>query len=356
MGRFPLIRIKGSTPYEIGRQYGLQAKDSIRLCIMGYKAHFQSMAGITWEEIREKSLLYIKAAEKEMPDILEEARGVADGSGVDFEEIMALNCRYEVLHWPPKAENTEGNECTTYAVLPEAMEDGRMVFGQNWDYRPFTLEHTLLLHIEEADGTRIMGLAEAGSLMRNGFNTKGIGVCASSLRSIHDSHEIGLPTTFLRRKILKSGSLEAAESLIKSWKRAVSNNFLLASGAGEAADYEVTPFKEYKLLPSGGILTHANHFLAERSVEASQSSKFRGERLEELLRLKQGSITVEYIKECLRDHWGWPESVCTHTPPGNTDMNLMWQTNASMIYDFSGNTLHLCYGPPCESQYLEYQL
>lgn len=356
MGKFPLIRIKGSTPHERGRQYGSQAKESIMSCIQGYKVHFQTLTGVSWEEIKERSLLYIKIAEKEMPDILEEAKGVASGAGVSFEEIMALNCRYEVLHWPPKGENSEGKECTTYAILPEAMEDGRMVFGQNWDYRPFTLEHTLLLHIEEENGMRIMGLAEAGSLMRNGFNTKGVGVCASSLRSIYDSNEIGLPTTFLRRKILQSGSLVEAENLIRSWSRSVSNNFLIASKAGAAADLEVIPHTEYKILPKEGIVTHANHFLVDRYVEASKSSKFRGERLEELLRKKQGKITIDYIKECLRDHQGWPESICTHTPPGNTDINLMWQTNASMIYDFSENVLHLCYGPPCEGEYLTYQL
>jgi len=356
MKRFPLIHIKGSTSYERGRQYGLQAKDGIMSCIRGYKVHFKSLAGVAWEEIKEKSLLYIKMAEKEMPDILEEARGVADGSGTDFSEIMALNCRYEVLNHPAKKKSIEENECTTYAVLPESMEGGKMVFGQNWDYRPFTLDHTLLLHIEEEDGMRIMGLAEAGSLMRNGFNTKGVGVCASSLKSRYDSHEIGLPTTFLRRRILKSGSLEEAEGLIRSWKRSVSNNFLIASQNGTAADFEVIPDKEYKLLPSEGILTHANHFLADRSVEASRSPKFRGERLEELLRKRQGKITIDYIKECLRDHQGWPESICTHTPPGNTDINLMWQTNASMLYDFSESTLHLCYGPPCEGEYLTYRL
>lgn len=356
MGEFPLIRIKGATPHERGVQYGIQAKEMIMACIRSYKGHFQKIAEVTWEEIKEKSLLYTKLAEKEMPDILEEAKGVASGAGVDFSDIMALNCRYEVLNHPRKCENAEENECTTYAILPEAMQDGKMVFGQNWDYRPFTLEHTLLLHIEEEDGMRIMGLAEAGSLMRNGFNTKGVGLCASSLRSIYDSYEIGLPTTFLRRRILKSSSFAEAEKLIMNWNRSVSNNILIAAKSGTATDFEVTPEKAYKIFPRDGIVTHANHFLSDRSVEASKSSKFRGERLEELLKKKQGKITIEYIKECLQDHQGWPESVCTHTLPGNDDINTQWQTNASMIYDFSEAKLHLCYGPPCEGTYLSYQL
>lgn len=356
MREFPFIKIKGSTPYERGVKYGIQAKELIIECIQSYKGHFQKVAGVTWTEIKEKSVLYTQLAENEMPDILEEARGVASGAGVDFSDIMALNCRYEVLNHPLKREYAEENECTTYAILPEAMEDGRMVFGQNWDYRPFTLEHTVLLNIEEEDGMHIMGLAEAGSLMRNGFNTKGVGICASSLKSIHDSYEIGIPSTFLRRRILKSSSLSEAEKLIMNWNRSVSNNFLIAAKSGAAIDFEVTPKNVYKILPDSGIVTHANHFLVDRTVEASKSSKFRGERLEELLKKKQGKITIDYIKECLQDHQGWPESICNHTPPGDDDINMQWQTNASMIYDFTEAKLHLCYGPPCEGTYLLYQL
>lgn len=106
-----------------------------------------------------------------------------------------------------------------------------------------------------------MGLAEAGSFMRNGFNTKGVGLCASSLKSIYDSYEIGLSTTFLRRKILGSSSIEESKQLILSWQRSVSNNFLLVSYEGRALNLEVTPRAIYELGPSEGIVSHANHFI-----------------------------------------------------------------------------------------------
>lgn len=60
--------------------------------------------------------------------------------------------------------------------------------------------------------------------------------------------------------------------------------------------------------------------------------------------------------ECLRDHKGWPESICNHTPPEEKDVSAQWQTNASMIYDFSEAELHLCCGPPCEGEYFVFSL
>lgn len=85
--------------------------------------------------------------EKIMPEVLDEAKGIASGSGVDLSDIMALNCRYEILNHPQNKTNqvnNGGQECTIYAILSEAMENNRILFGQNWDYRPFTLKHTLL--------------------------------------------------------------------------------------------------------------------------------------------------------------------------------------------------------------------
>lgn len=52
MKKFPLNKIKGASPHEIGFQYGVQAKDMIEACIQDYKVHFKSLASVSWEEIK----------------------------------------------------------------------------------------------------------------------------------------------------------------------------------------------------------------------------------------------------------------------------------------------------------------
>ena len=39
---------------------------------------------------------YVPVIEESMPEILEEAKGLASGSGRELAEIMAVNCRYEI--------------------------------------------------------------------------------------------------------------------------------------------------------------------------------------------------------------------------------------------------------------------
>lgn len=348
MKRFQLIEINAGTAFERGLQYGAQAKAKIHAGIEKYKVHFKDRTGITWDQIKEKSGEYLPLLKKLMPEQVQEVEGIAAGAEAGLEEIMALNCRYEILRF--------SHECTSLAVLPEAMEDNRMIVAQNWDYRPFCLENTVLVHITLPDGTRILGLAEAGQLVRNGFNSHGIAICANSIKSKYDHKGVGVPVTFLRRKLLSCQSFEEAVFLIESVHRTVSNNIMLGSADGRAIDFEATPEKVFRLYPEDGILAHANHIVSDETIDASKGEKNRDKRLYTLLRQHNGKITIGYIKECFRDHEGYPESICSHNPEGNTDFSRMWQTNASVIYDLTGKTAHICYGPPCEGEYVEYIL
>ena len=96
MDKFTLVKIKSADPFERGLQYGLQAASQIRGGIENYKRHFLAR-NLSWEEICRRSAQYLPLLEKECPAELTEARGIARGAGVELEEVMALNCRYELL-------------------------------------------------------------------------------------------------------------------------------------------------------------------------------------------------------------------------------------------------------------------
>ncbi len=349
MKAFQLIKVKAKTPYERGLQYGEQAKDKINNGIEGYKELFAQTSNKSWEQIKDYANSYIPLIEESMPDILLEARGIAAGAKVDISEIMVLNCRYEITKFPSM------KECTTCAVLPEAAEGGKTLLVKNWDYRAGIIDNIVILHIEDDDGGRIIGVGEAGQLIREGFNSYGIGLFNNSLQSIYDNEKVGIPVTFIRRKVLSCKTFEEAKDILLTAKRNVSNNMLLASKDGRAVDIEACPNGADIINPVKGIVTHANHFVTNSKLNALEDSP-RGDRLRELLMEKHGSITVEYIKRCMSDHENYPKAICRH--PSNVSLPLPRRdiTVASLIVDFNESVIHICSGPPCEGEYITYQL
>lgn len=349
MKEFRLIKISADTPLERGVQYGKQAVEEISVCINTYRERLQSGRDMRWEKARELAMSHLPSIRELMPDILEEARGIALGAGVDFEDVMVLNCRYEILHYP-----WQKGECTAFALTREATADGKVYVGQNWDQRPSLLQHSLVLDItEEETGSRIIGTTEAGQLIRNGMNvTRGVAQCANSLHSRLDTAGAGVPSNFLRRKVLTLGSMEEMVSLLRGAKRSVSNNFCIGTRENLVADIEAVPGLAVRLDPVGGILTHANNLLVNRDLDAYRNERFRGDRLYQLLALERGNITLSYIQQCLKDHYGYPEGICSHI----TEQNRTWQTIASIIYGLDDNKAWICYGNPCENEYREYSL
>ncbi|HOG01012.1 MAG TPA: C45 family autoproteolytic acyltransferase/hydrolase [Clostridia bacterium] len=350
MKEFRQIWISGATPFERGADYGRQAAAEIDVCVNTYVDHFKRNYGMNWDTVRALSAKHLPLLDKRTPEQVEEMHGIAQGAGKDPLDILALNCRYELLHYPAM------NECTAYALLREATRDGRVYLGQNWDQRPFLLPHCLILHIEEADGMRILGHTEAGQLIRNGINSHGLGFCANSLRSSADGRGEGIPANFLRRRLLTCTRFDEMLDMLVGAERAISNNYCLASAENKAADVEGIPGHTAVLRPENGVITHANHILSKPELDTTKGGKFRGERLAALLCVKAGDITKGYLKECLKDHFGYPESICSHVEESENDIGKLWQTNASIIYDLDALELDICYGPPCSGEYKTYKL
>lgn len=348
MSQFRMIKISAGIPEERGVQYGSQAAELIKICIETYQKRFLDTRNLSWSKVQKYAMDHVPYVKEAMPELLKEVEGIAQGAGVSFEDIMALNCRYEILHYPHQME------CTAFALMREATADGKIYIGQNWDQYPSLLPHSLVLDItEEETGARIIGTTEAGQLIRNGMNgATGVALCANSLHSSLDTAGAGVPSNFLRRKVLTLSTMQEMTDLLRNVKRTVSNNFCLATRENILADMEAVPGIPVRLEPIGGILTHANNLLVNRDMDVHRDERFRGDRLFQLLNSARGKITLEYIKECLKDHYGYPEGICSHI----TEQNKNWQTIASIIYGLDDNKAWICYGNPCQGEYREYRL
>ena len=87
MENFPFVEIEG-TPYEIGYQHGSIFKEKVAGTIACYQEMFRDYSNLEWERAKELSLKFRDIIMEYNPDYMEEIKGVADGSGFSFEDIV----------------------------------------------------------------------------------------------------------------------------------------------------------------------------------------------------------------------------------------------------------------------------
>ena len=76
----------------------------------------------------------------------------------------------------------------------------------------------------------------------------------------------------------------------------------------------------------------------------------RGRQLKELLAEKRDELDTDTIMEILKNHEGYPESICRHAD------DVGHSTVYSIIIDLSTNQIYIRFGNPCCNPYQEYQL
>lgn len=339
-----------SAPFERGIQYGEQAKQRIDICVDHYRERF-TKSGQKWDAVKDYAMQFILPAQKYTPDVLEEAKGIAYGAKRSLEEIMVINCRYEISKFPKVPE------CTTAAILPDASADGKMYLVKNWDYSQAIIGHVVLLRIRTTDGYSAFGITEAGQMVRDGFNSYGTAFVNNNLQSVYDTPSIGLPATFVRKILWQSQTFQSACDFLVNAERSVSCNTMIAHSSGMVRDFEAYPGGADTIESANGILTHANHFVVNPQRDAlTDRPKNRDTRLYELLDAKNGSITPEHIMECMRDHKYYTLSICGHPDENGNEYTRDRCTVSSMIMNLSDGAAHVCAGAPCEGEYVKFRL
>ncbi|MDO4493727.1 MAG: C45 family peptidase [Clostridia bacterium] len=348
--QYPYIRIDSADPFERGVQYGTQAKEQICKA-REYYSGVMAARGMAWNDVCRFADRYAQKIHDFAPDLIEEIKGIAKGAGLTEGDVLGINLRYEI------AKFGSFPECTTGVALPEATASKTTLAFKNWDFAQGVMDHIVVIHITAGD-TKILGLTEAGQLIRDGFTNWGLCLNANNLQSARDHEGYGIPATILRRKALMSRSFEEAAEVIRTAPRTVSSNILLSDVAnGRAIDFEWHPDGQDEMLPVDGIVTHANHFVMHPELDGiTGRPKNRDLRLRELLMAEHGNITVETIMNALRDHKYYPLSLCGHPDPEAGAYGKNRITVSSMITDYANGCAWICAGPPCEGEYVRYEL
>lgn len=351
---FPLITISGP-PRDRGIQYGNQCRKLIKQTVDFYKTSIKKESNLDWNRVLQKSVDFVPFIEEYDVEIMDEIKGIAEGSGCDLEEILAVNVRSELLFLLKTKGEEQRTSCTVLAATPEATSEKKTLLAENWDWYNHTRDQCIILKIKQPGRPHIIQLVEAGLIAKTGMNSAGIGLCTNAF--ICDNWRLGVPFHVILRGVLNAESMAAAVGAVTKPHRASAGNYLIGHTEGMVINIEAAPDDINIIYPESGTIVHTNHFLGNNPKindlipSLWPYSITRYARASSLFNAERGRINIETIKSVLRDHFDHPLSICTHVdnePPNESPA----QTNASLIFDLYNSMFHIAKGPPCEHSYI----
>ena len=349
---FPHIRIEG-TPHERGLTYGRLAAERIGKSLALYRELFAAHASLQWDEAVRRARLFEPSIKEYLPDAIEEMRGLAEGAGVSYGDILALNCRSEIMFALPDG-------CTSVIIPPEASSDGKAYIAQTWDWLKPAHEACLIVEVHQKPLPALMMVCEAGMVGGKGVNSAGMG-CGLNALGIGRGR-VGVPLHIMYRGIMNTVKISDAIDAIAKPARAGCGNFFIGSAEGLVLHLEFTPESYDVLMADTKGLAHANHFLSpllagqdvlKTSLTCGFPRRFRAQKLLDQL---HGGLNRENVcAVLLSDHVNFPDSVCSHEDPRDAQWSR-YCTIYGIFADLGARALWVSPANPCEGKWKPFYL
>jgi hypothetical protein len=222
---YRVLHLKG-TPYEMGYQHGALLKDDIReqvrfLFDVKAKAITLELGGVKLLNPK-RAIGGIAATQRKFAPgrFYEELRGVADGAGMDVQDIVVANFIPELFH------------CSGFALSGAATKDGTLYHGRILDYGgDWRLQEHAVLTVAEPEGKiPFVNVTYAGFIGSvTGMNARGVSVGEMGGRGL--GHWEGVPMAFLVRMALEEAdTLEKAVAVFRDNPRTCEYYYVIADG------------------------------------------------------------------------------------------------------------------------------
>jgi isopenicillin-N N-acyltransferase-like protein len=258
----------------------------------------------------------------------------------------------EVVFLHVRTELTYEALCSTIAARPPATAN-TVLMGQNLDLDPTFRPFGMLIRRRPTDGPDMLGFSWPGLVGYMGLSSAGLGVCVNQL--VSPDWRPGVPAYFISRSLLEQPSVEACRHVLAKARRGSAPNWLVADSQGDIVDFETTARDHVQLEPQGAVFAHTNHYLhppfvvQDRLIGEVPDSPARYHRLNDLLSIggDANDLGVNEFQQYLRDHEGYPASVCRHAEGEAGAI----ETLVSMVLHLSRRQLYVAAGPPCLAEF-----
>lgn len=349
----PVIQARG-TAYEVGYQIGVAARAQLR----GMHAETLAEYGAKWQTLLEQSVPFQNAAQRHLPRVMQEMRGVADGADIPFDELFLMSVE-ELLYEEVRGFETtvmrrggallKNKGCSDIAAAPPATRDGHVWLAHNNDLGPVTREQLVVTRLRVEGEPEILAVTVGGWFMSIGMNNAGLAVTGNQLNA-NDSRA-GIPRLLAVRDLLAQSTLEASLQSALHPERASSYNNIISSRDGQIVNVEGSATAAALTWSSetGGALAHTNHYLDESMLRFEADlphlamSAARCSRAFDYAKKYRGQIDFDICARFVRDHVYAPWSVCKHSGQSVTVF--------SAIIDLTEGKMWLAGGNPCQNDF-----
>ncbi len=346
------------TPYERGLKHGKSLKEDIHALVGLWKADIEEKYKIEPDVFIKRFLEYTdfpSAIKRWTPGLLDEVRGIAEGSGLDYDTVFAFQLVDEM--WVLSEEmlgsdhDTINDHCTTIGMRKSLQ--GPSIVSQTLDIPTFYHGFQTLLHIKEPESDlQTMLFTFPGFIAANGLNSSSIAVVVNAVQQLEHSRD-GLPVAFVIRGILQKKTYKEAVKFIHTIKFGAPQNYMIG-GPENVGSFEcsATHVEEFSPYPGALFTYHTNHPLKNmhftpqiqnhfksRDIDP-QKYTFKCQRFEALQRILKDNdveISLEKLKDIFRDR--------------ETIINNRGTFGATIMVLSENPELHISPGRPDEEQF-----
>jgi isopenicillin-N N-acyltransferase like protein len=341
-----VVRASGR-PRERGRLIGAALAEPVA-CSLAFYRGFLERRGVGADQLPDLLGPYRDAAERALPDLVEEIEGIAEGAEAPPWELMAANCWEELERLLEMEELVPTpDRCTAFAATgPEGT-----ILGHNEQWYAGDAGNIAVI-VERPDGeVPFASPSVVTCLPAVGINAAGVAQGVMSLSAEDDGE--GIPRVPVSRLALAAGDADDAVRRAAIPDRSGGYAYVLAAAGGEIRVVE-TAAADHAIVP--GTRGHTNHYLDPRFAargEGSEGSRARLARLEELL-AERDPETPEAAMEILRDHESEPQAICLHPDPAEGDEATA--VLFSMVCHLESRRMWVAAGNPCRAPFEEIDL
>ena len=328
---------------EIGRAHGEEMRDEIAEGIGRWQNR-----GDGYIDTFLAATHFVASIDVFTPQLMEEVRGIAEGSRQRFNTVLAYQMMDEEWAFRVTAGRSTRASIEACSAFGVVRDDGTAIVGQNMDLPSHYDGTQVVLRLRPDDAPGFMVLTPAGMLGTCGVNNDGVAVCVNALFQLrHD--RTGLPVGFVLRGVLERPSAGDAASFVSTVPHATAQNYLIGDPT-HIADFEASPAKVSSVPMDGSQLAHTNHVLVNDDLDRAAGDDPKSTTVARLDKLRSelaplgATVSVDDVKRTLSDR-----SVPVCVPRGSD-----WMTFGSVVMELSAApAMHVAPGPPGETPYSE---